>query len=100
MIDTKYSAKNFIKADRTEVNNLASNLQEDVQNILHTHSQKLLLTIVEELNEMGHNLDVYDEDAGEISFRDTANQINGECLLRIALDTIVSSGYKDTHDEC
>ncbi|NER33008.1 MAG: hypothetical protein F6J93_02830 [Oscillatoria sp. SIO1A7] len=59
--------------------------------------QPALESIVIRLNKMGHNLTLDRERApGEISYRDVSGS-DGEnsCKLRVAVDTVISTGYAD-----
>ncbi|HEY3041901.1 MAG TPA: hypothetical protein VGJ66_24450 [Pyrinomonadaceae bacterium] len=93
----KYSKLQFDSrgVDSSAARQLANELQDDVAKEIHDSVLATFLKVVEGLNAQGHNLQPYDEiSVGDISFRD--ERIEGQCLLRLACDSIISSGYSHT----
>lgn len=97
MIDERFSAKAFqiTGIDSSASKELASLLAEEIQNELHRAIEPAFLAIVEKLNSMGHCLKPYTEPKpGEISYRDDIESTSGyHCKLRVAVDSVVSTGY-------
>lgn len=97
MIDEKFSAKAFLQKglDTSASKELASLLAEEIQRELHKAIEPAFKAIIERLNSMGHNLKPYVEASpGEISFRDDGDTSKGyQCKLRVAADTVISTGY-------
>ena len=103
MIDEKFSQEAFesLGLDTPEANKLAQELAKEVQNEIHEVLYPAFQQIIEKLNKMGHNLKLYEDVIpGDIAYRDDSND-NGhyKCKLRVALDTVVSTGYPDVWDE-
>jgi hypothetical protein len=96
MIDERFSAKSFedLGIDSDLARRLAEELAEEVNAELHGVIEPALRGIVEQLNVMGHDLKVEELNPGSLSFRDDLED-SGEyrCKLRLAVDTVVSSGY-------
>ena len=93
----KYSKSQFasLGLDTPGARQLADELQDDVNEELHTAVLPAFLNVVERLNAQGHNLTAYDDiHAGDISFRD--EPADGECYLRLGCDVVISAGYSDT----
>jgi hypothetical protein len=97
MIDERFSASAFEAhgVDTEEAMKLADALAEEIQQELHTVIEPKLRDIVKKLNAMGHHLKLYEEpNPGDISFRDDAETESGyNCKLRVAFDSVVSTGY-------
>lgn len=100
MIDTRFSLKAFGKAEDCQgekTQHLAELLGDEIQKELDAVIKPALERTVIKLNKMGHNLTLETEPApGEISYRDVSGS-DGEnsCKLRVAVDTVVSTGYAD-----
>lgn len=79
---------------------LASKLEVEVQRILHELIKREVEQIVENLNANGHRLRYYEEPIpGIVTFRDdTGDGVNYSCDLRLAVDTVISVGFRDTVD--
>ncbi len=102
MIDEKFSAESFNLAgiDTNESKKLSNLLAEEVAQELHKVVNVKIIEIVEKLNSIGHSLKPeYEPKIGEISFRDDFWK-NEEyyCKLRLAVDTVISTGYSDLVD--
>jgi hypothetical protein len=68
---------------------LADDLQNDVNEEIHTAVLTVFLNVIEKLNVLRHNLTPYDEiSPGDISFRNEPTE--KECYLRLASDAIIS----------
>jgi hypothetical protein len=96
----KYSKVQFesLGINSPAARELADELQDDVAKEIHASVLAAFLKVVEGLNAQGHNLQPYDEiSVGDISFRD--ERIEGQCLLRLAFDSIISAGYSHTITE-
>jgi hypothetical protein len=93
----KYSKSQFESRglDSFAARQLADQLQDDVATEIHDSVLAAFLKVVEGLNELGHNLQPYDEiSIGDISFRDES--VEGPCFLRLACDSTISAGYSHT----
>jgi hypothetical protein len=102
MIDEKFSKKSFSDAglNTPESKKLADQLAQEIQAKIHISITQELNNIVENLNCMGHNLRLYEDiQPGDISYRDDNDEdgSNYECYLRLAVDTIISTGYSHLH---
>lgn len=98
----QYAKEDFIaehSADPTS-RHLANALASEVQEVLHEVILQRVGQIVEQLNSRGHNLRHYEEPIpGVISLRDDAGEGRDyTCDLRLAVDTVVSVGFRDTID--
>jgi hypothetical protein len=97
MIDERFSASAFEAhgVDTEEARRLADGLAEEIQQEIYVVIEPKLREIVEKLNAMGHRLKLYEvPEPGDISFRDDAETESGyKCKLRVAFDSIVSTGY-------
>ena len=86
----EYSKGAFEKLNPIEARNLADKLQEDVLVELHAAVSNKFIEVVNKLNAEGHSLSPYTETIpGDIHYRDLSS-------LRLALDLIISAGYRDT----
>ena len=100
MIDKRFSAHAFemrgLNSDAAR--QLADCLAEESQQEMHKVIAVHLKQIIEQLNSMGHNLQPYGEIVpGEIAYRDDTEDKTGYyCKLRVAFDSIVSTGYAHT----
>ena len=77
---------------------LADELQVEVQRGLHLAVSDAVAEIVAQLAELGHHLQHFEEPSpGLIALRDD-HVASGtyECDLRLAVDTVVSVGFRDT----
>src|SRR5262245_32285419 len=93
----KYSKERFksLGLNSPAARRLADELQNDVNAEIHAVVLPVFLNIVERLNAQGNHLEMYDEThIGDITYRDES--IAGQCYLRLACDTVISSGYADT----
>jgi hypothetical protein len=97
MIDERFSSAAFEAAglDTREARKLADALAAEIQNQMHGAILASLQTIVDRLNAMGHELQPYGPAVpGDISFRDDKGTGEADdCKLRVAVDTIISTGY-------
>lgn len=99
MLDERYSRAAFEKAglDTSEAATLAASLQDDILVELDAVVRDRFFQIVSRLNGMGHQLKPYTQPVpGELSFRDDSGEEGTEsyrCLLRIAIDYVVSAGF-------
>lgn len=103
MIDERFSASSFAsrqldsEAARELADSLAEEVQAEVHRVVFAHFSK----IIENLNAMGHSLrPEFDPIPGNISYRDDwKDELGYHCKLRVALDTVVSTGYAHLRDE-
>lgn len=99
-LSLRYSKEDFLAEHASDPNarHLADALTADVQRILHEVISTAVGQIVEELNSRGHNLSNYEEPVpGIVALRDDVGDgANYECDLRLAVDTVVSVGFRDT----
>jgi hypothetical protein len=100
MIDERFSAASFAAKELNTKQSLelAYELETEIQDELHAVITDHLHKIVARLNAMGHNLKLFDPPApGDISYRDDWEDDSGyHCKLRVAVDTIISTGYSHT----
>jgi hypothetical protein len=103
MIDKRFSARSFEASglDTERTRRLADILADEIQQELHKVIEPSFIEIVEKLNAMGHDLKLYDEiEPGSIAFRDDVETESGyKCKLRVAFDTVVSTGYAHLHTD-
>jgi hypothetical protein len=103
MIDDRFSAASFAaKGLNTKQSlELAYELGTEIQDELHAVITDHLLKIVGRLNAMGHNLKLFDPPVpGDISYRDDWKDDSGyHCKLRVAVDTVISTGYSHTESD-
>jgi len=100
-MDNIYLFEEFAKKGMgtPEADEHSAKLSTHVENRLHIIMFQELEKIVKELNELGHNLELYDEPVpGDVSYRDNDGDTK-PCKLRLGVDTIVSVGFGDTIDE-
>ena len=102
MIDERFSASEFEKLgiDSSDAHALALELANEVREALHSIISTAITEIVEKLNSLGHQLKPYSPPVpGDISFRDDWIEREGKyhCKLRLAVDTVISSGYAHLH---
>jgi len=96
MIDERFAAGKFkaLGIDTPAAKKLTEELADEVNTELHEVVAAGAKDIVDRLNEMGHELKVEEFNLGSVSFRDDFEDDNGyHCRLRLAVDTVVSSGY-------
>lgn len=96
MIDERFAAEKFstLGIDTPAAKELAEELADEVNVELHETLAAEVKRIVERLNAMGHGLKIEEFNPGSISFRDDFESDTGyHCRLRLAVDTVVSSGY-------
>jgi hypothetical protein len=101
-IDSRFSKHQFLveSDNRPGSSKLSDQLAAEVLGLLHEAVQSRFSEIVEQVNQVGHDLRAYSEpQPGEINFRDDRGS-NGEyeCDLRLAVDVVISVGFRDTHD--
>lgn len=103
MIDDRFSAPSFAaKGLNTKQSlELAHELGTEIQDELHAVITDHLIKIVDRLNAMGHNLKPCEPPVpGDISYRDDWEDDSGyHCKLRVAIDTIISTGYSHTEPD-
>lgn len=87
----KYSKSEFDKLSTEDARVLSDAIQEEVLLELDATIKNAFKEIIDRFNEVGHTLTLYDESAGDIAYRDTGG-------LRLAIDSIISSGFNDTVD--
>jgi hypothetical protein len=97
MIDKRFSSRAFEShgIDTEGARRLADTLADEIQQELHKVIEPRFMEIVANLNAMGHDLKLYDQvEPGGIAFRDDMETGSGyKCKLRVAFDTVVSTGY-------
>lgn len=101
-IDSRFSKLQFLSESENKNGSrgLSDQLAAEVLALLHDAVAARFNEIVEQVNQLGHDLRAYDEpQPGEIAFRDD-REFNGEylCDLRLAVDVVVSVGFRDTTD--
>lgn len=98
----RYSKEDFLTEYHShgKAGDLTDELAADVQEILHEVISAAVDRIVEQLNGSGHNLRHYDAPVpGAIALRDDSGKgAEYRCDLRLAVDTVVSVGFRDTMD--
>lgn len=96
MVDERFSAARFavLGVDTLAARRLAEELSEAISDELHEAVAVVIKGVVARLNAMGHALKVEQFVPGDVSYRDDFEDKAGyHCRLRLAVDTIVSSGY-------
>lgn len=96
MVDQRFSSSAFASRglDSEEAQQLADELEEEVQKEMQTVLEVKFGDIVDRLNRMGHNLKPERVALGELSYRDDDEDEKGYyCKLRVAVDLVVSTGY-------
>jgi MoaA/NifB/PqqE/SkfB family radical SAM enzyme len=97
MIDERFSAIAFdqLGLDTDGAAQLADLLAEELQKEMHQVIVTHLDRIIEKLNSMGHNLKPYGEHIpGDVAYRDDTEDKTGyHCKLRVAFDSVISTGY-------
>lgn len=88
----KYAKAEFEKLSPEEARSLADEAQEGLLNEIDCAIKDAFKAAIAEFNAVGHNLTLYDEASGELAYRDPSG-------FRLAIDSIVSSGYRDTVDD-
>jgi len=88
----KYSRSSFEKLNPKEARALADEVQELVQLELDKSIKDAFTKIIEKFNSVGHNLTIYDESPGDFAYRDSDG-------FRLAVDTVISSGFRDAVDD-
>jgi hypothetical protein len=101
-IDSRFSKHQFLaeSQNRPGARELSDQLAAEVLGLLHEAVESRFSEIVEQVNQEGHHLRAYSEpQPGEIHFRDDRGS-NGtyECDLRLAVDVVISVGFRDAHD--
>jgi len=101
MIDKRFSSGAFASRglDSEAARELADQLADEIANEMHEVVKHHFLKIVGRLNTLGHTLKLDVSKPGEITFRDDREDESGyHCKLRLAYDSIVSSGYAHLTD--
>jgi hypothetical protein len=102
MIDKRFSKEAFAECgmDTQAARDLADSLAQEVGEEVHQILQEYMHRMIVRLNEMGHNLRLESDSPGDnlypgnISYRDDwQDQDSYHCRLRIAIDTVISTGY-------
>ena len=103
MIDERFSASSFASCqlDSQAARELADSLAEEIQAEMHRVVFGHFSKIIENLNAMGHSLrPEFEAVPGDISYRDDWKDESGyHCKLRVALNTVVSTGYAHLSNE-
>jgi hypothetical protein len=96
MIDERFAASAFsargvnTEGSRSLADQLANAITEELQHAVGVE----LARIINQLNQLGHNLKPKETALGEFSYRDDYEDETGyHCKLRVALDLVVSTGY-------
>lgn len=99
-IDSRFGKGRFrVEADVTPgARQLADQLQAEVLQLLQDCVTTKVNEIVSALNEQGHQLHLYyPPEPGHVAFRDEGRSGGAnECDLRLAVDIVVSAGFRDT----
>jgi hypothetical protein len=102
MIDDRFSPGEFERAGYGTMGarKLSRELEEEIQEELDTVLRPAFLKIIEELNSMGHKLQLRGEArVGEISFVEPRRDASNRYKFLVALDVIIPTGYPDLADE-
>ena len=94
---SKYSNELFEAAglDSAAARKLADQLAADVAQEVHVVVLPKLQELVAGLRSVGHQLQPYEDiRIGDVSYRDEPSP--GMCRLRLACDTVISTGYAHT----
>ena len=101
-IDARFSKTAFLGENARDPSSrrLSDELEAEVQRLLHDVVVQRVAEIVNQLNAYGHDLREYERPSpGVIALRDDLEGERGyECDLRLAVDTTVSVGFRDTID--
>ncbi|PZD72691.1 hypothetical protein C1752_03527 [Acaryochloris thomasi RCC1774] len=95
----KFSISEFQRRglNSTSSRKLADELEEAALQEIHSVLMPTMNKIIDELNKRGHQLTFYEDPIpGDISYRHKDG--DGEMGLRIAVDTIISTGYSHLYD--
>jgi hypothetical protein len=99
-IDSRFGKERFqVEAEASPgARHLADQLQTEVVQLLQDCVVTKMRDIVSALNEQGHQLHVYyPPEPGHLAFRDNCRSGGtNECDLRLAVDVVVSAGFRDT----
>lgn len=99
----QYAKDDFESEYRSDpkAGHLVDALTADIHEILHEVVSNVVNEIVAQLNARGHNLRYYEDPApGTIVLRDDSGEgVSYRCDLRLAVDTVVSIGFRDTTDQ-
>jgi hypothetical protein len=96
MINKRFSAEMFesLGLDTYESLELSKELEKEIALEMDSVLTAHFATIIEKLNDMGHNLRVESSEIGEAVYRDDSEDSEGyTCKLRVAYDGVVSVGY-------
>lgn len=96
MVDERFSAAAFTALGLNSPNarELADSLADEIQEELRVVIEDHLSKVIERLNMMGHSLKVESNTPGGISYRDDWEDASGyHCRLRVAFDSVISTGY-------
>lgn len=99
-IDSRFGKERFrVEAEISPgARHLADQLQAEVLQLLQDCVTTKMRDIVTALNEQGHQLHLYyPPEPGHLAFRDDCGRSGtNECDLRLAVDVLVSAGFRDT----
>jgi hypothetical protein len=99
-IDSRFGKERFrVEAEVSPgARDLADQLQAEVVQLLQDCVTTKMREIVSALNEQGHQLHFYyPPEPGHVAFRDDCRSgSTNECDLRLAVDVVVSAGFRDT----
>ncbi len=102
MVDERFSEAAFLACglDTPAAKQLADQLADQIHAEMHPLIEAKVREIVERLNGMGHHLKLLEEPVpGYIGYRDDYEDEGGyHCRLRVAFDSIVSTGYAQMFD--
>jgi hypothetical protein len=102
MVDERFSYNAFEARglDTQAARDLADVLADEIQQEMHNLIVEHFLTIIERLNQMGHKLKpLYPPRPGDFAYRDDWEDESGyHCKLRVAWDSVVSTGYAHMRD--
>ncbi|MBH8575062.1 hypothetical protein I8752_18975 [Nostocaceae cyanobacterium CENA369] len=95
MIDERFSEQSFVKCglDTDEARELSNLLAEEILKELKLLINSQLLEIIHCLNQLGHNIALYEEKKDYIGFCDNCLNIDNYYKLKIDFDIIIATGY-------
>ena len=98
MIEERFSSERFeaLGLDTPEAAELVKGLEKALVLAMDGAVKQAFGKIAEKLNAMGHQLQIYDDAPGTLTFREDWEDEDGyHCKLRIAFDSVISAGYAD-----